>query len=87
MCFKETKLVSGKVQLDCLKCPKDAAKPPFQRVWNKVNGTTLMNHLTRDCPGVDINLRMKLLQCKSRIVIHAKFHASFVMLWNPYNTN
>ena len=82
-CFKETKFLSGKVQVECLKCPKDAPKPPYLREWNKVNGTTMMNHLTRDCPGVDLNLRLELLQCKSTIVIHA----SSVMLWNPYKTN
>ena len=62
-CFKETKTEKG-YEYICEKCPKNVAKPVYKKVWKNKNATILMEHLTRDCAGVDISFRIQLLACK-----------------------
>ena len=52
----------GKIIIECLKCPRNVAKPPFKKEWKSFNATLLRDRLTRNCAGVDLDLQMQLLE-------------------------
>ena len=56
-CFKITPIKNGEnVLVECQKCPTNITKPPYRKTWKRQNSTIMMDHLTRNCVGVDISL-------------------------------